>query len=72
MLFFGRTTDKKTDTFARGFGLAQLIGARAYRRVFRRCLRRLFALLLRPGSVFATVRYYFVFRMVFRFCLLDV
>ena len=72
MLFFGRLADKKTDRLARGFELAQLIGARAYWRAFRRCLRRLFADLLRWGSDYALPRYCFVFLRLFVVCPLNI
>ena len=70
--FFGRTTDKFANTFARFFAVALLIGARAFRRVFRHGLQRLFALLLRQGSVFAGVRYYFDLLRLFAVCLLNI
>jgi hypothetical protein len=71
VVFFGRTTDNFTNTFARVFGLVLRVGAAVFRRRLRRRLPRLFAHLLRPGSVSGVVRYCFVFLTVFVFCLLN-
>jgi hypothetical protein len=72
VVFFGRLAYIFANTFARVFWLVRRFGARAIRRRFRQGLRRLFALLLRPGSVLATVRYYFDLLRVFAVCLLDI
>ena len=71
MLFFGGLAYKFANTLARVFGLALLIGARAFWRRFRRVFRRASAITLQPGSVLATVRYCFDLLTVFRFCLLN-
>jgi len=71
VLFFGRLAYIFANTFARSFRLLLRFGAAVFRRQFRRGLRRLFAHLLRWGSVLATVRYCFDLLMLFAVCLLD-
>jgi hypothetical protein len=72
VVFFGRTTNIFANTFARVFGFARPIGAGVFRGVFRRYLQRLPVITLQPGSVFATVRYYFDLLMFFAVCLLNI